>query len=163
MLPQCELMTICMLFDEKRECVLIQNRRKKSWQGVAFPGGHVEEGESFMECIIREMQEETGLRIHDVHLCGLVHWEHEITRNRSIIACYRAYAYEGTLRTDCEEGTHEWVAFDTLHSRELAPWLDQQLTVFEQENVSEMFYVYNDDAVSPPRVLSSDSDLIEGE
>lgn len=41
-----ELMNICMIYDNHGN-VLLQNRRKKNWAGVAFPGGHVEKGEAF--------------------------------------------------------------------------------------------------------------------
>lgn len=39
--------------------VLVQNRIK-SWQGIAFPGGHAEPGESIYDSAVREIREETG-------------------------------------------------------------------------------------------------------
>ncbi len=35
------------------------------WSGHAFPGGHVENGESFAESVIREIYEGTGLTIQN--------------------------------------------------------------------------------------------------
>ena len=46
--------------------VVLQYRspeRYKKWSGYAFPGGHIEEGESLVESVIREIYEETGLTI----------------------------------------------------------------------------------------------------
>lgn len=54
----CELMNICMIIDAKRNMVLVQNRSKESWKGIAFPGGHVDPGEGFGESIVREVREE---------------------------------------------------------------------------------------------------------
>ena len=54
-----ELTVLCLIEDGDK--ILLQNRVKKDWQGYALPGGHIEPGESFVDAIIREMKEETGL------------------------------------------------------------------------------------------------------
>ena len=46
-----ELMNLCML--RRGSQVLVQDRRDPNWPGVAFPGGHVEKGESFTDAVIR--------------------------------------------------------------------------------------------------------------
>ena len=56
-----ELTVLCLIEDGDR--LLLQNRIKKDWHGYALPGGHVERGESFVDAVIREMKEETGLEI----------------------------------------------------------------------------------------------------
>lgn len=56
-----EFTNLCMVRDGDR--VLVIDRKKKDWPGITFPGGHVEAGESFTEAVIREVKEETGLRI----------------------------------------------------------------------------------------------------
>ena len=33
-----------------------------------FPGGHLEDGETLEECLLREIEEETGIEIHDAEL-----------------------------------------------------------------------------------------------
>lgn len=54
------------IFSENREKVLLLKKRSSApynpdtWNGV---GGHVEEGETFLEAMVRECQEESGLDI----------------------------------------------------------------------------------------------------
>ena len=76
-----ELTVLCLVYRGSQ--VLLQKRVKADWQGYALPGGHVEAGESIVDAVIREMQEETGLRIFHPRLCGLKqfpdksqHYEH---------------------------------------------------------------------------------------
>lgn len=58
-LERVELTNMCMICDGN--CVLVQERKKPNWPGVIFPGGHAEAGESFVDSVIREVKEETGL------------------------------------------------------------------------------------------------------
>lgn len=64
-----ELTVLCLITDGDR--VLLQNRIKEDWKGYALPGGHVEIGESFVDAVIREMKEETGLDIKNPKLAGI--------------------------------------------------------------------------------------------
>lgn len=56
-----ELTVLCLIEDGDK--ILLQNRVNNDWHGYALPGGHVESGESFVDAVIREMKEETGLDI----------------------------------------------------------------------------------------------------
>ena len=58
-----ELTVLCLIEDGDK--ILLQNRIKKDWRGYTLPGGHVEPGEYFVDAVIREMKEETGLTIID--------------------------------------------------------------------------------------------------
>ena len=62
-----ELTNMCMIMDGTK--VLVQDRSANDWNGIAFPGGHVEPGESIAESVIREIREETGLTIEKPKLC----------------------------------------------------------------------------------------------
>ncbi|MDD4494287.1 MAG: NUDIX domain-containing protein [Eubacteriales bacterium] len=56
-MPKNEFTTMVMIQDKHTGKVLVQNR-VKSWKGLSFPGGHVENGESFYDCAVREVKEE---------------------------------------------------------------------------------------------------------
>ena len=65
-----ELTNMCMIYDGAGR-VVVQDKVGKSWGGITFPGGHVEKDESFVDSVIREVKEETGLDIQSPKLCGI--------------------------------------------------------------------------------------------
>ena len=67
------ILTNCCMIKNKGK-VLIQDRKKKDWPGVAFPGGHVEMNEAIVSSTIREIKEETGLDIFNLKFRGFKSW-----------------------------------------------------------------------------------------
>ena len=68
--------TLCMVYDDRNR-ILVQERHGTNWDGLAFPGGHVEAGESFTKSVIREVYEETGYQIKNPVLCGIKQFQLE--------------------------------------------------------------------------------------
>ena len=97
------LTNMCMVCDGDR--VLVQDRRDPAWPGITFPGGHVEEGESFTDAVIREVWEETGLRISSPRLVGVKDWYAD--HSRYVVFFYRADRFSGVLHSS-EEGEVRW-------------------------------------------------------
>ncbi len=77
---------------------------KDKWIGV---GGHLEDGESPEECLLREVKEETGLTLTSWRFRGLVTFTSQ-GWGTEYMCLYTADRYEGEP-TACSEGTLEWV------------------------------------------------------
>jgi 8-oxo-dGTP diphosphatase len=103
-----------MVKDPATGKVLVQNR-VKNWRGYAFPGGHVEDGESFYDCAVRELREETGLTVRNLRYCGVVHWYNNINLDRYLVFLYKTDDFSGEL-TSNDEGENIWMSVDELHS-----------------------------------------------
>lgn len=133
----CELTNLCMLTDDEGR-ILVQDRTDPSWPGICFPGGHVEPGESFVESVIREVREETGLTILDPILCGIKQFPLQ-EGGRYVVLLFRASRFTGTL-TSSAEGEVFWLPREELENCRLAPDFFEMLRVFEDPALSEFYY-----------------------
>ena len=115
-MPKIELTTMVMIENPATGEVLVQDRLL-SWKGLAFPGGHVDPGESICECAVREVKEETGLDVHDLKPCGLVHWCGGDSFDRYLVFLFKTQSYAGELIPEMEEGRHSWMQPDELAAR----------------------------------------------
>lgn len=137
-MPNVKLTNMCMIYDPETNRVLVQDRIK-SWKGLAFPGGHIEEGESIIDSTIREVREETGLLVSDLELCGIVYWFHEETKEKYMVFSYRTSSFSGELVEETEEGKLSWVHRDELPSLPLAEGFKERLPMFLDKTYSEGF------------------------
>ena len=134
-----EIVTItnmCMIYAGTR--VLVQDRVDPEWPGITFPGGHVEKGESFSDAVIREVYEETGLKISAPRLCGIKDWANE-DGTRYIVLFYKTDKFEGTL-TASDEGEVYWIELEEMKQKHLADGMEKMLEVFLNEDISEYFF-----------------------
>ena len=130
------LTNMCMVYDGNR--VLVQNRVKPGWEGIAFPGGHVEKGESFTDSVIREVKEETGLVIRNPRMCGIKSW-YTNDNSRYIILFYKTDKFSGTLQSS-SEGEVFWADVKDVPKMKLAYCFDDMLKVFTDDDLSEFYY-----------------------
>lgn len=138
-IEQVELTCLCMIYKEDK--ILLQNRIKKDWQGYTLPGGHIEPGESFVEAVIREMKEETGLDIFHPLLCGIKQFP--IDGGRYLVLLYKTDEFEGEL-VSSEEGQMEWIARSDLDKVNTVSDLTELFQVMESDDLSEFQYVIED-------------------
>lgn len=132
-----EFTTMCMVYDDNGN-VLVQDRVDPYWSGIVFPGGHVEYKESFVDGIIREVKEETGLDIENPRICGIKQWQTDDDA-RYIVVFFKTNKFSGELRSS-EEGEVFWIKRSELLSRRLVDGFESMLEVFEHDELSEMFY-----------------------
>lgn len=133
-----ELTVLCLI--HRGDTLLLQNRVKRDWQGYAFPGGHVEPGESIVDAVIREMQEETGLTVPHPKLCGVKQFP--IEGGRYLVFLFETEEFKGQLRSS-EEGAMEWVERSRLGDYNTVDDLEALLDVMLKPELTEFQYLIN--------------------
>jgi 8-oxo-dGTP diphosphatase len=133
-----ELTVLCLIYRDGK--VLLQNRVKADWRGYALPGGHVEPGESFVEAVIREMKEETGLTISDPKLCGVKQFP--IDGGRYVVFLFKTDRFAGELHSS-HEGKMEWIPRDGIKALETVAHLEELISVMERDDMTEFRYIVN--------------------
>ena len=130
---------LCMVYDGNK--ILLQDRVKKDWHGLTFPGGHVEKEESFVHAIVREMYEETGLTIREPKLCGVKQFQTD-EDERYIVLLFKTDKFEGTLISS-DEGEMMWIDRDSLNDYRLVNDFMDLLKVFDSDCYTEFMYERN--------------------
>ena len=147
---------MCMIYEPQGSRVLVQDKIPDGgWGGITFPGGHVEPGESFVDSVIREVREETGLTVSQLEYAGVIHYYNPEKQIQWICFLYKSYHYAGRLVDGTEEGQVFWVNWDQLPSMALAPNMDKYLQVFSGQAL-EAFALYGD-GFSDPLTLTPPS------
>ncbi|OGO91764.1 MAG: DNA mismatch repair protein MutT [Clostridiales bacterium GWF2_38_85] len=143
-MPKLELTNMVMIQDKQTGKVIVQDRII-SWKGLSFPGGHVEENESFVDSAIREVKEETGLDVWNLKSCGVIHWLNNKTLDRYIVFLYKTSDFSGELITDCDEGKHFWMTIEDLTNTPSKNDTTKYLPMFLDGKYSEAFGSWNND------------------
>ena len=89
--------------------MLLRNKKSNDinegkWIGV---GGKNEDQESFEECAVREVFEETGCTVHELEYMGIVDFRYSDMEPEQI-AVYTCHSFSGTP-AECREGTLAWI------------------------------------------------------
>lgn len=149
-----ECTTLCYI--EKDGQYLLMYRQGKSndendgkYIGV---GGHVEKGETPEECVLREVLEETGLKLNSYRLRGLITFVFE---NKDEIAyLYTSDDFEGQPKEFCNEGILKWVDKDKI--LDLPIWEGDKIflkLLNESDNYFSLKLVYNGDDLIESKIL----------
>ena len=135
------LTNMCMVCQGDK--ILVQERVDLNWSGICFPGGHVEEGESFVESVKREVFEETGLEIVAPMLCGVKQWTQRNGEYRYIVFFYKTNQFKGEIK-DSKEGRVFWIDRKDLKNFTLADGFESMIEVFEREDLSENYHWFEE-------------------
>ena len=144
-----KLMNMCMIHNRETNQVVAQEKvNSSSFNGLTFPGGHVENGEGIIESTVREVKEETGLDIEQLKFCGLINWYNNKTHERWLLFLYKTETFSGEMLKKTHEGEVYWLDYERLFDVELARDMDKYLKLFLNDSISEAYAEWNDDMVT---------------
>lgn len=113
-----KLTIMCMVYNSDGS-FLVENRLKKDWPGLTFPGGHVEDNETIEHACIREMKEETGLTISNLECMGHIEWNEFGDGVRHLAILYRTKHYKGSIKSS-KEGSVFFIKKEDIPKYELS-------------------------------------------
>lgn len=107
--------TLCYIEKDGKYLMLHRNKKKNDlnegkWIGV---GGKFEPGETAEECLLREVYEETGVKLTSYRYRGIIYFISDVWEDEAMYL-YTADAYEGEISFDCDEGELAWVDKDKI-------------------------------------------------
>jgi 8-oxo-dGTP diphosphatase len=127
------LATLCYIKQNDHTLMVYRNKKPNDmhegkWNGL---GGKFEPGESPEECVIREVQEESGLQIREPKLHGLLMFP-KFKGDDWYVFVFTANEFNGEL-IDSPEGKLEWIPDEKLTSLNLwesdllfFPWMEDE-------------------------------------
>jgi 8-oxo-dGTP diphosphatase len=128
-----KLATLCYIRNNGKTLMIhrvkkVNDYHQGKWNGL---GGKFDQGETPEECVIREVEEETGLNIKSPHLHGLLTFPMFDGIEDWYVFVYTADEFEGKL-IDSSEGNLAWIPNNELTKLNLwdgdqffLPWLFQ--------------------------------------
>lgn len=116
-----KLTTLCYVEQDGKYLMLYRNKKKLDqsegkWLGV---GGKLEDGESPVECAVRETYEETGLKLEKIYYRGMVTFVSDECENE-MMYLYTSDTFSGEVNEVCSEGELKWIPKDKV--LELPAW-----------------------------------------
>lgn len=113
-----KLTIMCMVYKDDGS-FLIENRVKKDWPGLTFPGGHVEDNEFITEAVVREMKEETGLTVSDLEPRGYIEWNEFGDNVRHLAMLFKTKTFTGNI-VSSKEGNIFFIKEDEIENYPLS-------------------------------------------
>ena len=107
----------CIVITREAEpkVLLIQRGDQPFKGGWAFPGGFMDMDETTEQCAIRELEEETGLKVTDLHQIGAYSKVDRDPRGRTITVAYLAIVDKPVAVIGQDDAAKaEWFSIDEL-------------------------------------------------
>lgn len=123
--------------DEGKILIIKRSSHSKTNPGKwELPGGKVDQGESFDQALLREVYEETGLKISLDHVVGVSEQNLHIIRAVHIIMAGNIIG--GEMNLSSEHDGYAWVFTENLSQYELADWMELFVqNYFKEESAEE--------------------------
>ena len=139
------LVNMCMIYDREKDKILVLDKVKKyGWEGLTFVGGHVEKGEVLYDSCVREVFEETGLKVKNLKLKGTVTWVAESNDTRELGFLYYTEDFSGNLIEDNVEGKLFWMGIEEFKNADGKSYsIDKILDLYLNDEHSELMIRWN--------------------
>ena len=112
-----------VIFDKDREKILLTRREDNNqW---CLPSGGMEPGESASEACIREVDEETGLRVAIKRLIGVYTTPHELVvyqdgnKIQLVALCFETEIVGGELQLSCETTEYGYFSYQEIQELDM--------------------------------------------
>jgi 8-oxo-dGTP diphosphatase len=139
-----DLYTMCIVQDGDR--ILLLNRpNKRGFPGYIGPGGKIDFPESLTDGAIREVWEETGLKVTKLVYKGLDEYVNPALNYRYMVFNYLATEFEGKLLDHPPEGELHWVTLEDAMDLPMQPWFRRRLPLFFEEGTFEIYVVWDEE------------------
>ena len=115
------LVAACALIDVDGRVLIAQRPEGKTLAGLwEFPGGKVEPGETPEACLIRELDEELGIRVTHACLAPFVFASHAYEHMHLLMPLYLCRRWEGFV-TAREHAAQAWVKPEKMGDYPMPP------------------------------------------
>ena len=132
--------TVAAVIEQDGKFLLVE---EETAEGVMFnqPAGHLEDGETLLDGVVREVQEETAYRFKPTGLLGVYHWKHP----RKDIT-YLRFAFTGEIEGHNPEQKLDdgiiracWLTLDEVRATQAQHRSPQVLTCIEHYLAGQRF------------------------
>ena len=115
------LVAACALVDADGRVLIGKRPKGKHLEGMwEFPGGKVEEGETPEQCLIRELDEELGIKVTEACLAPFVFASHLYESFHLLMPLYLCRRWEGFV-TAREHEAIAWVRPNAMQAYPMPP------------------------------------------
>ena len=116
-----------LIFDNKR-FLLLKNERDE-WD---LPGGKIEKNESIIETLVREVKEESNVRIDNYRIFlanKYIFREQEII----VVVYFSKITNDDPISLSFENLEYDFFSYDKIHQLKLTPWAKDSLDEFKSQ------------------------------
>lgn len=144
--------TMCFLRNEGKTLFLYRNRGEGDIHNGWYvpPGGRIERGERGIDCIVREVEEEVGLKLLEprLRIIATFYNKGRILGGKEnpedwCVEIYEASKFTGNLREEHEKAKPLWVADSDLTKIRMYPGDRKLFDLLKQEGVFEVITQYS--------------------
>ena len=138
---------------QKDDEILLLERKHDNFKGFIPPGGKLEFPESFTDSAIREVKEETGLKVKQLIFKGIYEYVNPEKNDRYIILNYLTKDFEGELLKESKEGVPRWFKIDEAFNIPMQKSIKRRLPLFFEEGTFEIHVVWDNEKDDEKEVI----------